>query len=281
MDVKCAQCHIPAGKATRYRLTFALCVDCHKDEHAGQFVGEPWRNRCEQCHSGASFETSDYTLDKHQKSGFPLTGAHEAVACDNCHKAVGDSKVAVYHFKQLGCSTCHEDIHKGEFAKRMAGRDAAGNPLGCQVCHSTKEWKELSQFDHAQTKFPLLGTHRAVECTDCHKPPNLELTMKHVQFSEAPSACSECHENPHADQFGTLRNDCASCHDSNKWKPSRFDHEKTKFSLKGGHEGVACKACHTLNRTVDGKLVLFYKPTPTACADCHGANIPVKEVEHR
>ena len=25
---------------------------------------------------------------------------------------------------------------------------------------------------------------------------------------------------------------------------------------------------------VDEKLVLFYKPTPKACADCHGVNIP-------
>jgi hypothetical protein len=29
---------------------------------------------------------------------------------------------------------------------------------------------------------------------------------------------------------------------------------------------------------VDGKQVLFYKPTPLACADCHGTNIP-KEKE--
>lgn len=98
--------------------------------------------------------------------------------------------------------------------------------------------------------------------------------MLHVNFTAAPSACSDCHENPHADQFETKANDCGSCHNSNKWRPSLFDHEKTTFSLKGGHEDVACSACHTLKRPVNGTLVLFYKPTPRACADCHGDKIP-------
>jgi hypothetical protein len=273
-SVKCADCHVPAGKETKYKIKFALCVDCHKDEHEGQFAAAPWRNRCEQCHAGVTFKTSNYTLAKHQESTFSLTGGHVAVACIDCHKPPAGSRVALYHFKQLSCASCHEDVHNGEFAERMARSDGAGKPLGCQACHSTKEWKDLARFDHASTRFPLVGSHRAVSCADCHKPPNMELTLLHVQFKSAPSACSECHENPHADQFGTRANDCQTCHSSNKWKPSLFDHEKTVFSLKGGHQDVACSACHTLKKPVDGNLVLFYKPTPTACADCHGSSVP-------
>jgi hypothetical protein len=278
--VKCAACHTPAGKQTRYKINFAQCVDCHKDEHQGQFAAEPWRNRCEQCHNGATFRTSNYTLAKHQKSSFPLTGGHEAVACNDCHKPLTGSKVALYHFNPLLCTSCHEDVHKGEFAERMARRGAGGKPLGCEACHSTKEWKDLSKFDHAQTSFALVGSHRAVVCADCHKPPNMELTMRHVQFKGAPSACSECHENPHVDQFGARANSCEACHNSNKWKPSLFDHEKTAFSLKGGHQDVACSACHTLRKPVNDNLVLFYKPTPSACADCHGLNVPKDKGDH-
>jgi hypothetical protein len=160
----------------------------------------------------------------------------------------------------------------------MAILDSKGKPFGCEACHSTKEWKDLSKFDHQRTDFPLVGSHRAVACADCHKPPNMELNMMHVQFKSAPKACSECHENPHADQFGARANSCESCHNSNKWKPSLFDHEKTAFSLKGGHQDVACGACHTLKKPVNEKLVLFYKPCPTACEACHGTNIP-KEKE--
>jgi hypothetical protein len=181
--------------------------------------------------------------------------------------------VALYHFNQLSCTTCHEDIHKDEFSERMAVHDKTGKPLGCEACHSTKEWEDLAKFDHAKTHFPLEGSHRAVACSDCHKPPNMELNLRHVHFASASTACSVCHENPHADQFGARGSDCASCHNSNKWRPSLFDHEKAGFSLKGGHEDVACSACHVLKKLVDGNEVLFYKPTPTACADCHGTKV--------
>jgi hypothetical protein len=271
--VQCASCHKPAGKATRYKIKFAQCVDCHEDEHHGQFAGIPWRNRCEQCHNGGTFKTTNYTIVLHQKSSFPLTGGHVAVACVDCHKPPEGSKVALYHFNQLSCTTCHEDIHKDEFSERMAVHDKTGKPLGCEACHSTKEWEDLAKFDHAKTHFPLEGSHRAVACSDCHKPPNMELNLRHVHFASASTACSVCHENPHADQFGARGSDCASCHNSNKWRPSLFDHEKAGFSLKGGHEDVACSACHVLKKLVDGNEVLFYKPTPTACADCHGTKV--------
>ena len=45
-------------------------MDCHKDEHNGQFAASPWLNKCEQCHTGATWKTSNYTLAKHQKSTF-------------------------------------------------------------------------------------------------------------------------------------------------------------------------------------------------------------------
>lgn len=275
--VKCAECHIPAGKDTRFKIKYALCVDCHRDEHEGQFAGAPWKNRCEQCHDGASFKTSSFTLAKHQASSFPLTGGHAAVACIECHKPLSGSKVALYNFKQLSCTTCHEDIHHGQFAERMAVHDAAGNSMGCEACHTTQDWKDLGKFDHAKTRFPLVGSHRAVGCADCHKPPNLEVTMRHVDFTTTSVNCSDCHENPHSDQFGERMNDCGGCHNSNKWKPSLFDHEKTGFPLKGGHENVACSACHVVKKPVNGILVLIYKPTPKACVDCHGSNIPPKK----
>jgi hypothetical protein len=153
----------------------------------------------------------------------------------------------------------------------MAAPGSSGKPAGCLLCHSTKVWKDTAKFDHSKTDFPLLGSHRAIACAECHKPPNMELTMAHVDFTHAPVACAECHENPHADQFGARAGDCAACHNSNKWRPSLFDHEKTAFSLKGGHQDVACSACHILKKPVEGNLVLFYKPAPTSCAVCHGS----------
>lgn len=272
--VKCASCHVPAGTQTLFKIKFALCVDCHKDPHGGQFAGAPWNNHCERCHTGLTFKMNTMTLALHQKTRFPLTGGHVAVACDDCHKPLPGSQVAAYHFEHLQCTTCHEDVHHGQFAARMAAIGASGKPAGCEACHSTNGWSDLSRFDHASTHFALLGAHRAVACIDCHKPPAMETTLLHVQFSAASSLCVECHENPHADQFGVRKNNCATCHNTEKWRPSLFDHEKTAFSLRGGHQNVACSACHVNKRMVGGTLVLFYKPTPTACEACHGGTIP-------
>jgi hypothetical protein len=272
--VECAKCHIPAGQKTIYKVAFAHCLDCHKDEHNGQFAAAPWENRCEKCHNGATWKVANYTIAVHQKGTYPLTGAHMAVACNDCHKPMLGSPVALYHFKSVACTTCHEDIHHGEFAERMAMLSPDRKPMGCEACHQTKDWHDMTRFDHGTTKFALDGSHRAVQCMDCHKPPNMERNMIHVNFADAPVACNECHENPHADQFGERALKCAECHNTNKWKPSLFDHEKTEFSLKGGHQNVACGACHQLKREVNGEDVLFYKPTPKACEACHSNGVP-------
>jgi hypothetical protein len=272
--LECFACHKPAGERTVYKMAFANCLDCHEDEHKGQFAAAPWQNKCDKCHTGATWKTSNYTIATHQKSAYPLTGAHQAVACNDCHKPMAGSPVALYHFKTTECTTCHEDIHHGEFVSRMAMLAPDHKPLGCAACHQTKDWHDMTRFDHSTTKFALDGSHRAVLCIDCHKPPNLERTMLHVNFADAPVACNECHENPHADQFAERALKCVECHNTNKWKPSLFDHEKTGFSLKGGHEHVACGACHQLKREVNGDQVLFYKPTPKACEACHSNGVP-------
>jgi len=276
--VECAKCHIPAGAQTKFKIPFAACTACHRDVHQGQFAAAPWMNRCEKCHNGVTFQTANYTLAMHQKQSFPLTGAHVAVACDRCHKPIAGSDVARFHFAALACTSCHDDVHRGQFADRMARRSIGNKAAGCEACHSTRDWHDLSRFDHDTTRFALAGTHRAVTCIECHRPPNLERTMLHVRFGEASTSCDGCHENPHAEQFGAQAQRCEACHNTHKWKPSLFDHEKTSFSLKGGHQDVACSACHLTKHMVNGMPVLFYKPTPTQCSDCHASGVPNKKM---
>ena len=42
--LECAQCHIPKGKDTLFKVNFDRCTDCHRDEHKGQFAAEPYLN---------------------------------------------------------------------------------------------------------------------------------------------------------------------------------------------------------------------------------------------
>jgi hypothetical protein len=271
----CAKCHLPAGKATLFKVKFAACLDCHRDEHNRQFALAPHANRCERCHTVQTYRPSTFTLARHQESRFALTGGHIAVACMECHRAPESAQPqspAPYHFADTTCSACHADPHNGQFRERMARASENGKSSGCESCHSTKRWRDVTRFDHATTTFALTGTHRAVACLDCHRPPNLGTNLRNVVFRSAPVRCAECHADAHGGQFasGGRPTICADCHVTAKWKPSLFDHDKrTSFPLQGGHQGVRCSACHRLFKDVDGRDVLFYRPTRKECAACH------------
>jgi hypothetical protein len=63
---------------------------------------------------------------------------------------------------------------------------------------------------------------------------------------------------------GSLSIPCQNCHTLSGWKPIRsvpeFDHNTTKYPLRGMHVGVSCTQCHTKPVFTNvGKL----------CADCH------------
>lgn len=274
--VPCAKCHVPAGPRTNYRIKHTQCLDCHADIHKGQFASPRYNNRCESCHTVKGFTPSTFPLSRHSTTRFPLSGGHVAVACFDCHQArkPPDTSLSVpYRFDDISCVGCHVDPHNGQFSERMKKPGPDGKAAGCEACHSTKAWTDIVRFDHAISVFPLVGAHRAVPCASCHKPPNLELTMKNVVFTSASTRCEGCHEDPHANQFARDGRSpgCAECHNTNKWKPSLFDHEtRTDFPLRGGHLNVRCDACHKTARLVEEGTVLFYKPTPHECAVCHG-----------
>jgi phage FluMu protein Com len=276
--LECGKCHVPQGRQTLYKVKFAQCTDCHKDDHDAQFASAPYLNRCEQCHNLNGFVPSTFTLARHKQIRFTLNGGHLATPCADCHKLADASlsrSQVPYQWKDLNCESCHVDLHKGQFKQRMSQAGADGKALGCEACHSTKAWKDLTKFDHARTSFALVGAHRAVACIDCHKPSNLGTKLIDVDFRIAPTQCEQCHQDIHGAQFARAADHmtpCADCHTSMKWKPSLFDHDKrTAFPLQGFHRNVRCDGCHKLLKPVEGKTVLFYRPTAKECAACHGA----------
>jgi hypothetical protein len=273
--VACSKCHIPKGADTVFKIISTACLACHVDVHKGQFAGSPHKNRCEDCHTVQSFHSAKFTLAQHNQTRFPLTGAHIAVQCDACHKPRGKEVSAApvnYRFEDRSCTACHVDPHNGQFDERMKKARADGSLAGCEACHTTGSWHTISGFDHSTTSFLLLGAHRAVVCSGCHLPENLQTTLKNVDFKKAPARCEGCHEDAHASQFSKYGNPprCDDCHNSMRWRPSTFDHEAgSAFSLKGAHQAVPCAQCHFLFRQVNGRKVLYYKPTLKECAGCH------------
>ena len=273
--VTCAKCHIPRGSETKFNFESRACSVCHADVHKGQFLGAPHQNQCERCHTAKGFSPSTFTLARHMKTRFPLTGAHAAFLCAECHKSRSDvfpAPPVAFRFARRSCADCHADPHKGELAARMAILRPDGTSQGCEACHTTKEWQAIAGFDHATTLFPLEGAHRAVACDSCHKNRTLQPGLKNISFKSAPKACSGCHEDIHGGQFskGEGPADCSRCHRMIKWKPSVFDHDKgSTFQLAGAHRNVPCALCHTATKEIAARSVVMYRPTARDCRACH------------
>ncbi len=267
-QLKCEQCHNPNPKGVNasgeigYRMTkFQACANCHSDAHAMQFLYRTDKGKCESCHTEEGFTIVRFAYQQHQATRFPLAGAHTAIPCGACHtaNAVKAKSTRKFHWEgNLECLTCHQDIHKGQFAKIMT--------KGCETCHTVSAWDKLL-FSHEKTKFPLLGKHAELKCEQCHKKP---ANGSPIKYADLRRECSSCHTDEHDGQFAVAGvTECAKCHSTASWKKVTFNHDtQARFALTGKHAGVQCMKCHA-QYTVNGKKITKYKPLGLLCTDCH------------
>ena len=207
------------------------CNGCHRadDAHAGRFGG-----KCDDCHGNDQWQPVDY--DHARRARFALEGAHAKLGCHVCHAAeVAKQKLGTE------CRACHRalDPHGG----KLKG--------DCGSCHGQREWRSDIVFDHALTKFPLLGLHAVASCAQCHRT---------LGFADAPTNCHGCHAHEDVHK-GALGQKCEDCHSPNGWKLWEFDHARTGFALTGAHRKAQCGDCH---RQPPDRVKLS-----TDCVACH------------
>ena len=258
--LRCEKCHltIEGGNFSKvFLISYNRCIDCHTDKHNGEFL-RSYSNNCASCHTEYGYRPSTFTLERHNQSRFKLTGAHAATVCGECHRKSG---FQIFHFENIRCESCHKDTHRGEFIALM-------KELSCEKCHSTGQWKSAA-FDHSKTKFPLAGKHAGIICSDCHKEVKKEKMQQ--EFRKLSTECRSCHKNVHGEQFNIDGEAvCNECHNTGGWKLTGFDHEtKSRFSLKGAHKNLTCKACHREEKNNDIAFIRF-KPLSVKCESCHG-----------
>ncbi len=250
--IRCEGCHKgPAEFSRRFRPAFRTCTDCHEDAHHGQFLAA-YKNDCSRCHTEQAYTPSTFDIARHVATRFPLTGAHAAVPCRQCHRGSADNGPA-FRFAALTCESCHRDVHGG----KMKAPD--GN--GCRSCHSTERWKP-ARFDHSPTGFPLTGKHMEISCSACH--------TEFPELRSHPADCESCHSDRHAAQFASEgRTQCERCHSTDSWHGLVFNHQtQSSFPLTGKHASLTCSQCHH-QETVGSVSVVRYKPLKTDCSACH------------
>jgi hypothetical protein len=262
MDLRCLDCHteVAAMKSQNRGLHARVkdpCAKCHPDHGGRDF-------------KLIAFEEGSPEKFDHKRTGWQLEGKHDSLTCDKCHKPELQKDPVVSklqrkdHSKswfglQTTCNSCHQDAHHGQLS------------LECQDCHDDAAFKPASKFDHAKSRYALTGKHQKVECAKCHLATD-RLTIavddkgkpiplyKPLGFDD----CNVCHtKDPHEGKFGKT---CAGCHVTDSFhviKKTAFNHDQTRYPLRGKHATVECAKCH------DPKTAWGRKPPFDKCGSCH------------
>ncbi len=286
LGVQCQYCHqtdtwkLPLSAQVSHAADFTLtgkhlvtpCEECHlggdtqhtpRDCEACHWMrrqDDPYRTRlgleCGRCHSPLGWSPANW--NHNAETGFRLSGAHQAIACDRCHPSLN------FQSAVSECYACHAGDYRNATDPE---HKSAGFPTDCPACHRSTSWHDAS-FTHEI--YPLTGAHKTATCGQCH--PN-------GRYQGTPTDCYACHKedydrtqapNHPASGFPTA---CEQCHSTTDWKTGTFDHNSTGFPLTGAHRTVDCALCHPNGR---------YQGTPTDCFACHQADFNnAKNPDHR
>lgn len=183
-EVACQDCH----RDGMYAGTPQACAACHRDDdaHDGEFGQD-----CAQCHTPADWAQA--TFD-HALSAFPLTGAHQRVACSDCH--VPGPEGTVFAGTPQACSACHADpaYHQGLFAG------------SCDTCHTTSAWRPAT-FNERHV-FPINhGESGPSSCQVCH-PTALQTYTCYGCHEHTPARIESEHREEGIRDF----QNCVRCH---------------------------------------------------------------------
>lgn len=257
--VDCVKCHkveIADGKKfQQFRgIQYSNCTSCHKDPHQDKYG-----QNCRQCHSEESFQVvSGLKNFDHNKTNFKLEEKHLIVNCKSCHKTKFTDPL-----RYAKCTDCHSDYHNNQFAKNGVSPD-------CSVCHSVRGFTYFSYTSeqHNLGNFPLLGSHSAIPCYECHKK------QEKWQFRQIGLRCIDCHSDNHKSLIQTKyypESNCKVCHTEVRWADVTFDHSKTEFKLTGAHTGKDCRLCH-FKKDDEGLVKQKFNGLATNCSSCHADN---------
>jgi thioredoxin reductase/ferredoxin len=211
-----------------------------------------------------------------QVSPGPLSRAHAdldaTTQCFKCHARGGGMDAR--------CLDCHTEIAaRRRAAAGIHGREARDQD--CARCHPEHagrdfaliQWDEgaAERFDHRRAGYALTGKHAPLACRECHQAKHQRAAAAGRVRIKNPARswlgleteCAACHADPHKGGFGA---ECAKCHVTADWRrvdQQGFDHDRTRYPLRGKHAAVACERCH------DPKTAWGKKPVFARCASCH------------
>jgi hypothetical protein len=255
LTADCSACHTPAAQGGQQFVSRqTTCFGCHQGDYAGardpDHTAGGFPHECAQCHAPTLWSRARFN---HDASGFPLSGAHRAVACAQCHV---NNRFAGINAQCVGC-------HQQDYASaQQPSHTQPQFPTDCTVCHTTTVWRPAS-FDHGRTQFPLTGMHLSATCDQCHN---------NGVYQGKLTSCESCHvkdyntaANPNHAQLGWPQT-CITCHsgsgNTTAWNagvrlPTQYH---SMFSVS--HQGARgdCTQCHNTTNFVQSTCSNHHHP---------------------
>jgi len=176
-QVKCRDCH-----AHDFTARVAdTCSGCHRDRHNSEFG-----LHCESCHDETSWRPF-FQADAHRLTGFPLTGRHGLIPCQECH---GNMRDRTFTQAPLACVGCHRADYD---RTRLTSIDhvAAHFSTDCQGCHDTRSFAGATFSGHDGCFLISAGSHHGIPCLKCHT--TLTSFMTTGACSTGTASCTGCH----------------------------------------------------------------------------------------
>ena len=208
----------------------------------GDFDGD-----CTQCHSDEGWTPTAISREfRRSVHPFPLRQAHDLENCRACHSNLD------FTLADPACVACHMDPHRGEMG------------IDCARCHVPRNFIDRTRMQraHQETRFPLRGSHRALDCEDCH--PIVQ--SGRLQFVNTPVECEACHlplyqttSDPDHAASG-FPTDCDQCHAPSVWEQGRFNHAFAQDP---------CVTCHQDDYDATSDPDHTAASFPTDCELCH------------
>lgn len=268
---ECLRCHNDRGPVQVFAAKG--CAGCHEDVHRAQLG-----NDCKACHDETNWRPNEQ-IAAHNRTRFPLVGAHVAAACWRCHPG---AQVGNFARADTSCVACHtQDLASAQSPNHIA----QGWVDSCERCHIPTSWTGAG-FNHST--WPLTGQHKTTSCSQCHTGG---------VFAGTPTMCVDCHladyngaQNPNHVALGISTN-CSQCHSTNGWQGALFNHTGITSNCVQCHLAdynattspnhtaagfpATCEACHT--STTNWNQATFAHAFPInsgkhnnfACGQCH------------
>ena len=279
-----------AGVSSQRAIQLVIAAIDILDHPTGPVNHQGLSSNCAQCHNGEIDVVPGPGKIPRKSSNHLATGN----SCETCHTPLGFTNTPfVDHQEVFGnCSECHNGvlaIGKSEFHVPTV--------VECDACHNTTSFVQLSldgSFDHtgissgcsvchngivtigkdARTNPPHIQTDS--DCVFCHTTVSfLGAIPDHSDPAILATRCDSCHDGVTAIGMDAKINhivlapppatqDCAMCHNTNKFVDAFVDH--TGPAVEGA--GITCDSCHD-GIVATGKPAVGHLVTVLDCVACH------------